>query len=372
MEPKQEPAGAAETKPPLTRGLSRLEHLPAEIIQKIFLHSLEVNLPRASIHIARILSVPIIYTWLIRLAFSNSNRSSHDDFFTEDFLPAPLDYFALSRQERAALQSTVLECRWCTLPLMRKCQREYIEHVIRRKCSHLIISPADAALLQPDSLAKRFVNLADCDHGSRSRRRGKGDLIIPSRTPPPANEDRRLTIWFHFGAVQIREPSVPSYYERDLFRLPSCGDCELGTDTTPFRMPDKLLSPPWTDAKVEFLELLACDAYIDQADDDCIRSQRVLLQLIQSRDFRTFERLLRLRIRANNYKYRMDWPVLPSHIKAVVKHADSSTKGHVDPFAQLLVDTRWEEISRSKHSLYLSLLSLSGVNESRLGLQSSP
>ncbi|KAL1997619.1 hypothetical protein VTN02DRAFT_1258 [Thermoascus thermophilus] len=73
MEPPSAPP-CARAHPAPRR--SRLESLPVELIQKIFLESLELNLPRASIHLARALSDPLIYTWLIRLAGATCRRAS--------------------------------------------------------------------------------------------------------------------------------------------------------------------------------------------------------------------------------------------------------------------------------------------------------
>src|SRR5881394_1529735 len=88
-----------------------LEKLPIELIQKIFFECLDINFPRASLHIASALSNEVIYTWLIRLAFSSNNDSSKVGFFTNTFLP--LDYFAIDADQRAALQTEILRCRWC-------------------------------------------------------------------------------------------------------------------------------------------------------------------------------------------------------------------------------------------------------------------
>src|SRR5215469_10033654 len=124
-----------------TLPLSKFESLPVEVIQKIFFECLEINLPRASLHIARVLSTRHIYTWLIRLAFCSPNESSRHGFFTSNFLPTPLDFFSLPSSGRARLQTAILECRWSTLELFRECQRDYIKHTVRTKCVHLIFAP---------------------------------------------------------------------------------------------------------------------------------------------------------------------------------------------------------------------------------------
>ena len=313
---------------PLGRRLT-LESLPIEIIRKIFFESLEINLPRASPFISRILSDQHVYTWLIRLAFSSSNESSRDGFFTESFLPTPLDFFALSPSDRANLQTSILECRWCTLPLMRRCQREYMEHVIRRKCHDLRFAPEDRKKLT--NLDAAFSRLADYEEASGGRR-SKGDLIVPAKARD--GSDLKVAIWFNSGSIQIREPSL-IFYEMDVFRLPCC------PAENPPRMPRKLLHPPWTPAKLEFLSFLATKAYIDE-DNSYHRSKRILRQVIRDRDFSTFKRLLEtVSIRTRVYNYPLRWPARPSHFQAALNHAE----GRNDPFIRFLVDNRWDELA---------------------------
>ncbi|GAD91576.1 hypothetical protein NFIA_050320 [Paecilomyces variotii No. 5] len=322
-----------------TRSRSSLESLPVEIIQKIFLECLEINLPRASLSIARSLSDPLIYAWVLRLAFSSANDSSGHDFFTPDFLPPPLDFFALSPEERGELQTRLLQCRWCTVELMRRCQREYVDHVIRRKCHRLIFSSQDQQVLS--NLDNYFLQRAQYDRG-RNGRRSKGDIVLTAKDPE-SQRDLKVAIWFNFGAVQIREPS-PVFYETDMFRLPACAV------DAPARMPDKLLRPPWTGAKLEFLSLLSLEAYIDE-DSSCHRSKRVIRQVIHARDFNTFEYLLRMYIRVKNYNYPLRWPARPSHFRAALKYA----RGPNDPFIKYLVENRWNDLPshdlRTKNAL---------------------
>ncbi|KAF7113974.1 hypothetical protein CNMCM5793_006157 [Aspergillus hiratsukae] len=327
------------------RAQSRLKCLPVELLQKIFLHSLEFNLPQASIYLARALSNPILYTWLIRLAFSSSNESSKKDFFTPDFLPPPLNFFALSTEERRDLQSAILASRWCTLELMRKCQREYIEHAIRVKCRDLMFAPEDRDILA--KIGDHFHDLQRYDQGHQGRI-GRGDLVCRAQDPE-TNDEYRVAVWFHFGAFQIRSPN-PIHTELDLFRLPCCAG------ENPARMPDKLLRRPWTDAKIKFLKLLCTEVYIDD-DEGHERSGRLLRQVIRSRDYGTFEVLVNLYIRIRVYRYPIRWPILPVHFKAALKYADSSS----DPFLGFLVRECWDDIPMSDTRLKDELIAKVGM-----------
>lgn len=111
------PAGAPLIR---RRALSRLETVPVEVIEKIFLYSLNPNLPRASPVLAIALSREHIYNLLIILALWN------DPMATDPLSPAmvamltPLDeYVPLSRNARGKLQDSIFRCRWCTMRRVR-------------------------------------------------------------------------------------------------------------------------------------------------------------------------------------------------------------------------------------------------------------
>ncbi|PLB49384.1 hypothetical protein P170DRAFT_509935 [Aspergillus steynii IBT 23096] len=324
---------------------SRLERLPVEIIQEIFLHSLEFNFPRVSRFISGILSNTVIYTWLIRLAFSSTNESSKRGLFTPDFLPAPLDFWALSTEERRDLQTDILGCGWCTLPLIRKCQREYVEQVLRHQLHSLEFCAEDLPTLA--DLGRHFENPQEWETGGELR--GKGDLILRAHDRI-THQEERVAIWFHYGAVQVRRPNR-LYTHNDIFQLPDC------SAVCPPRMPDKLLCPPWTETKLEFLQLFSTTAYIDE-DSSLSRSRRVLRQLIRDRDLATFERVLQMRVLAQDYKYPQHWPVPVIVFRAALKHADERD----DPFIKVLVNQCWEEIPDDDLQLKHQLMTKAGLS----------
>ena len=104
---------------------SNLECLPVELIEKIFLYSLNVNLPRCSPSLKAALSRERVYRVLILLAFwrdplsgqeqGQGNGTGKGNEAVARIL-RPLDYVPLDEEERRVLQSTVLRCRWCTFP----------------------------------------------------------------------------------------------------------------------------------------------------------------------------------------------------------------------------------------------------------------
>lgn len=303
---------------------SRLERLPVELIQNIFFHCLEFNFPRASIHIARALSNPSIYTWLMRLAFTSDNPRNHD-LFTPDYLPPSLDFFGMSGRERGDLQSAILESRWCTLPFMRKCQKEYIQRVISNVLQRRILLPeyGDGQL----DLEQRFEeSTSNTEARCASSRNPVADFTLYT-TLQNGRKARVIMVWFHLGLVEVQRPGMNGAVEEE-YRFPKCESI--------VRMPAKLLCPPWTAEKLNFLTILSEEVYMDEDEEfDC--SRRILRQVIRDRDFATFQRLLGLYIKSKHYKYPREWPLLPTHFRAALKYADE----HDDPFVRYLVKERW-------------------------------
>ncbi|KKK23202.1 hypothetical protein P175DRAFT_0506413 [Aspergillus ochraceoroseus IBT 24754] len=334
--------------PSLTRTKSRFESLPVEIIQEIFLRCLEINLPRASIDIARALSNPAIYTWLIRVAFSSTDKEYEKPFRSLAFLPSQIDTESLGIAQRRHLRSLILRCRWCTLPLMRQCQKEFIGYVLRSAAQQFVFSCEDIDLLR--NIESRFGDLARYDRAQDGGHRGKGDIIIRPRLRQPPSPRYRISVWLNLGAVQICENKAVDP-KGGYLELPFCEGSEI---------PDKLLSAPWTEAKLEFLELLSTKAIID-IDSSYSRATRALRQVIRDRDFATFERLLGLRVRVRFYRFTIPWPVLRVHFQAALKHADESD----DPFIRLLVEKRWDRIPENDWKLKDKLLMKVGMNLGR-------
>ncbi|KAJ5887691.1 hypothetical protein N7495_007732 [Penicillium taxi] len=106
------------TPPP--RVLSKLESLPNEVIEKIFLYSLNPNLPRASPYLAAAVTSDRIYGLLIALAFW-SDSAETDSYSSEiSRILSPMDYTVpLKRHERRVLQKAIFGCKWCTMARVR-------------------------------------------------------------------------------------------------------------------------------------------------------------------------------------------------------------------------------------------------------------
>ncbi|KAJ6092381.1 hypothetical protein N7467_004350 [Penicillium canescens] len=115
--PSNSPATTIPQSP--TRTLSILEALPVEVIEHIFLYSLELNFPRASPFLSRALSREHIYRALILLAFWD-DPPSYPRSKAIDRLMVPLQYDPLSLDERTILQESVFKCKWCTVDRVRE------------------------------------------------------------------------------------------------------------------------------------------------------------------------------------------------------------------------------------------------------------
>lgn len=107
--------------PPVVRrrALSILETLPVEIIEKIFLFSLNLELPRASPVLAAALSREQVYNLLIILAFWDDPMITDPLSAEMAAMLAPLEYEPLGWEKRNNLQTAIFRCRWCTMARVR-------------------------------------------------------------------------------------------------------------------------------------------------------------------------------------------------------------------------------------------------------------
>lgn len=96
-----------------------LEALPGEIIEQIFLHSLNLNLARASPFLSRALSREHMYRTLILLAFWEDTPALPGSAAIDQMMVGPLEYIPLSLEERSHLQEDVFKCKWLTLERVR-------------------------------------------------------------------------------------------------------------------------------------------------------------------------------------------------------------------------------------------------------------
>lgn len=121
-QPTQPSPSTSTDSPTPVRRLSIIEALPVELIEKIFLYSLEVNLPCASPIIAGTLSSERIYRILILLAFWDDHSGGPLSPALSRIL-APIDYNCIgpiSEYARRTFQEKLFGFRWCTMDRLLK------------------------------------------------------------------------------------------------------------------------------------------------------------------------------------------------------------------------------------------------------------
>ncbi|KAI9674607.1 MAG: hypothetical protein M1829_003689 [Trizodia sp. TS-e1964] len=116
--PAQRSSSSKKRKP--RRTLSPLETLPLELIRHIFLHSRNVNLPRASLPIAAALSSVAVYIDISCLAF-NIRKDRKETRHLEEYKgPEELIQGYTWVRADSKLQSDIMTCRWMTLKMYDK------------------------------------------------------------------------------------------------------------------------------------------------------------------------------------------------------------------------------------------------------------
>lgn len=97
--------------------LAMLESLPVELIQHIFFYSFDVNMPRASFHLARALSKPSIYNALVLFAYFDAD----EELPVEEHHFRPAEYRHISLEDKLKLQQEIPRCKWFSLDWVRTC-----------------------------------------------------------------------------------------------------------------------------------------------------------------------------------------------------------------------------------------------------------
>ncbi|PGH11789.1 hypothetical protein AJ79_04690 [Helicocarpus griseus UAMH5409] len=125
--------GDSKRVKPAGRKISPLESLPAELIEKIFLHSLELNFARSSPHFGAILSRKRVLKILTFLAFFYDPRP--DDNGAASYISnilRHLEYVPLDLDAQKSLQNGVINCRWFNLPLLKECKSDMFKATLEK------------------------------------------------------------------------------------------------------------------------------------------------------------------------------------------------------------------------------------------------
>ena len=223
--------------------LSRLERLPNELLQEIFLQCLNLNLPRASSTLGLNLASPHIKMRLVFKAFfSNSGKILEHS--------AELLAILHTKQEIAELQSAILRLGWMTLDFLRQYVRVFLVKTVLRRFLELKLDlrndlkPTEATIteLLEDAYKDDSLGISEGLLGDHSFSWNVG-----------SNIGVFLRVGLRIGDILLRVTTNEHDYNSKetlqyRWRLLLCLDqC---------RIPDKLLHGPWTDAKCDFLEVV--------------------------------------------------------------------------------------------------------------------
>lgn len=237
--------------------LSTLESLPIELIQHIFFHSFEVNMPRASPYLAQVLSKPSIYTALVLFAYFDDDDQSPVE--TLHFRPA--EYRRIALADHVRLQQGILACRWCTLDLLKSCmpvlsrlqmvQAWHREHDAEQS---LMIDPGSIPQVTNDVLRPVAALPALDDHVAMEKHflakletapTGDLGLSVRSGTLGPVGEDKTLPRIMQWRS-SVDEQGQPHKTIQE------------GISVLAARViPDQALrGSPWTNARITLVQLL--------------------------------------------------------------------------------------------------------------------
>jgi len=212
----------AEFKMPL----ARLESLPVELLQSVFLYSLNVHLPLASPYLALALSSQHLYTRLVLLAFSGIIQTG-----VEVVLHPALT--------SASLQTAVMSRRWFNLDMMRRCQVIFAKEILEIERSNSTWESSDDKITEVD------LGIDGVHQTSRRSYQLRRD-----------NSCKRVEV---FQGVFGTSVHVLGAYFPSVYRFPLCRTTAWMAQSENVLIPEKVLHGPWTKEKLDLLEML-CSA----------------------------------------------------------------------------------------------------------------
>lgn len=209
-------------KPDSKMSLSRLESLPVELLQSIFLCSLNVHLPLASPYLALALSNEHVYTRLILLAFSGTQRDGEALLYPD--------------LTSASLQTAIMSRRWFRLDLMRRCQVLFATDILERERSN------SAWEIISDETEK--ISLQDNRDGLISKRSYRLQRDHLSKRVAISQMTTNTLV----NVVEKRSTAI--------YDFPLCISHAWVERSEHVLLPEKLLHGPWNDEKLDLLEML--------------------------------------------------------------------------------------------------------------------
>ena len=221
--------------------LSSLEKLPLELLQTIFLYSLNLSLPLASPHLGAALASRHVRTQLVLSAFGD--------------LEDPVES---AEPETVKLQSMLLPQKWLTYHFFQHCQKTYMLHLAIRayqdsvssSCfyggSQKIALPDDVQKMELARMSKWFDDYYDASsQAHKPWLRNSIGTLPEQKFKWMDGQGKDYYLSLGIGGERMIIP-----HEASIYRLPNN---ELACD-----IPEKVLRGPWTDDKVQLLTLLLC------------------------------------------------------------------------------------------------------------------
>lgn len=235
--------------------LSALEKLPVELIQQIFFHALEVNLPRASEHLRQVLSTEQIFCSLITFAYFDDDGVGPVE--TKHFLPA--EYRMLSCEDKVSLQQNMLTCRWCTYERIRTCllplsrlvivQAWHQEHILDESHDQTPRVAHEKSIIVPNEAIRSLATLPSLDEYAKLEThfltRPTIENLGSSHSTLQHNENAYLPRIVTWTSSLDNQGIIHKSTDRSLTTLAAR------------HIPDWLLrSTPWTGKQLQLLQLL--------------------------------------------------------------------------------------------------------------------
>ena len=118
---------------PVKSKLSQLESLPTELLEQIFLQSLNVNLPLASSHLGTVLSSTHLKMSVLFKVFSSNDTESNLEHYDELSHIHGAGSTGSTYRANGKLQSRILACRWMTWNFLQLYLENFIVRTLLRE-----------------------------------------------------------------------------------------------------------------------------------------------------------------------------------------------------------------------------------------------
>ena len=239
---------------------SRLESLPTEVLEVIFLYTVNISLPRASLRLGQKLSSDYVHKELL-LRTCSSQRVDDDDLFRTE---KERRYIQRENKERANLQSLVLRQKWLTLDFLRRWIPDYMASTLLRELTthklHWLDPGGPLVTYDLEPIVRTYI--ADITTRSLSREIDSGlDHYFEEQWTETSPANRKVIL-----GLSPQEGLMTLHMHNLAAPLPSTfNDLKPTTFYTRFRIlslspqaqiPVRLLRGPWSSSKIELLELL--------------------------------------------------------------------------------------------------------------------